>query len=262
LSALVTIGFGTGFKTIDLINNSTLSIDYSLTEDPIFTDQYMSFDISGSIITDHLTKTGSPCPFSKKELPSNYTGSNAIAVALDTTLVDCTLWLATNPWVIEGLAETFVGLALDERISVHARLKGTPTWTFTDPKSLKSSIDLDVYVPFTRADFKPPVTFLSFETKIHIDSDATIVPANSTGDITIYNLTLSGLTQEMNEKLMPPFYAAQLKAENWAGIEFEANTLLHGILPHSFSFPLAGVSKVQNLEYQTTSNYVLISLEY
>jgi len=238
--------------------NMSLSFDYSLTGEPEFFEDYFSLDISGDIVA-----SGDPvsCPYKKADIPSNYTGKDSIAVVVEYAVLRCALWQGKNPWLLQSVVETALNVTLDNRVSVHARLKDSPSWTFTDPTSLMSIMSLDFYVPFTRTDLKPPVTFLSFETGIRIVSNAEVF-SNKTGALTVYNITLSGFTaKEVDKQWIPQVYLQQISAEDWPSLEKEANLILSSFFPKTIPFALPINNELRNIAIQTSSQYILVAFD-
>jgi len=224
IATFVDSAFGTGIYTLDasIIN---VTLNYQLSESPVFTNTYASFGIKGEISTK-----GSQCPYTSKLPTVNQTRD--LQVYVSRTPIDCLLYAIKQLGVLD--ASYVLGKlnlsGFDSRTKVQVSLENVPQVSYIPAISndIKTHDSMSAALSFfSSVDPKPFITLA-----VNASANVDISLNTETGDITVLigGIVVTNINNQGTiNPMIPDRYRLQLEKENWSDLVKKANVLFKGI---------------------------------
>jgi len=239
-----------------------LLVNYTLTQPPVFANQFATFYIDGSLnITSSGVKT---CPYTRKALP-DIPVTEDFQVTLDLSIVECILY----QFALQQLSST---VSFHGMLSLDISLSQAPLITIVN-ELVSASIGLEVKF-YRGSDSELWLGLVGNETTaLKIEMKLTNQTGRSQVNISFPVQPLqvdSFLCTGVNPQI-PQRYRDQIQQEDWAGVVAKVNALiasqLKGKLPPSIQLPIQdNVAEVlihlSNLRFVSTQESLGVLLDF
>jgi len=245
----------------DLFNLTGINatVDYRLSQDPVFDPNFVSIPIQG-----HTTLDGIGCPLTFPNLPKvNYTQD--LEIILDRGMIECLLDEVTQDRLLQHVINDLMkqkNISFDNRVALDVALSFPPDVTFSP--DLQTTVSLGLNVTISKNELNKFVPILTLD----LNASATVKPSlslhlnNSTVVIPVQGLGIDAVNASFYDvNRIPKNYLTQIQNEDWGNVTKKVNELILSTLGEHPVFVVKLPDSVGNLTIQKLTDIGLFSGE-